>query len=103
MNGSATLIMFSAVCTRVGNALLLDRILHGKRIDDRGEHAHMVGRGAVHARALAAAPKVAAAQITSADLHPHIVDADQLVDYAGDDGFVQAEPCLARERFARKF
>ena len=52
-----------AVCTRVGWPELLERVLQGEAVDDRGEHAHVVGLGAVHAGAGAghAPPDVAAA------------------------------------------
>ena len=84
-----------------GHAALLDRVLHGEGVDDRRQHAHVVGGGAVHARALPAAPEVAAAQ-HDADLHAHVVHADELVDDAGDDLFVQPEPLFAGERLARE-
>ena len=33
------------------DALLLERVLQRQRVDDGGQHAHVVGGGAVHARA----------------------------------------------------
>ena len=31
------------------DAVLLERVLHGQAVDDRGEHAHVVAGGAIHA------------------------------------------------------
>ena len=49
--------------TRVGWLELLEGVLEGQGVDDRGQHAHVVGLGAVHAGAGAghAPPDVAAA------------------------------------------
>ena len=85
-----------------GNALLFDRVLQGERVDDGSEHSHVIRGGAVHAGALTAAPEIAAAD-DDADLHAHIVYADELIDDAGDDLFVQPEALISRERLARKF
>ena len=53
------------------DAALLERVLQRERVDDGGEHAHVVALRAVHAgaRALEAAEDVAAAD-DDADLHP---------------------------------
>ena len=61
-----------ADCTRVGWPEPLERVLQRQRVDDRGEHAHVVGLGAVHAGTGAghAAPDVAAADDDrDVDLH----------------------------------
>ena len=42
--------MAMADMTRVGLAGVLERILQGQAVHDRGEHADVVGGGAVHAR-----------------------------------------------------
>ena len=65
-----------ALCTRVGDAGLLQRRLHAERIHDGGQHAHVVGLGAVHAgrRAGDAAEDVAAAD--------HHADLDAERDHA---------------------
>ena len=49
--------------TRVWTPTLLERVLQRQRIQDGGEHAHVVGGGAVHALAAGRqpAPDVAAA------------------------------------------
>ena len=82
-----------------GHAALFDGVLHGEGIDDGGEHAHMVRRGAVHVGTLPAAPEIAAAQ-HDAYFHAHGVNADELVHHARNDLFVQAEALFAGERFA---
>ena len=82
-----------------GDALLLDGVLHGERIDDGGEHPHVIRRGAVHVGALPPPPEIAAAQ-HDADLHAHVVHADELVDDPLDDRLVQAEAVIAGERLA---
>ena len=49
MYGSATWAIVIAVCTRVGWPTALERVLQRERVDHGGEHAHVVGAGAVHA------------------------------------------------------
>ena len=51
MNGSATARISIAVATRVTTPMLLERVLQRQRVDDRGQHAHVVGGRAVHALA----------------------------------------------------
>jgi hypothetical protein len=53
---------------RVG-AQALERILHGERVHDRGEHAHVVGGDAVHAGARQAR---AAERFAAAEHHRHL-------------------------------
>ena len=74
MNGSATLSMWIAVWTRVGEADVLEGALQGQAVDDRGEHAHVVGGGALHAAMAGAqsAPDIAAAD-DDRDLHAEVV------------------------------
>src|SRR6266536_2893850 len=70
---------------------LLDGVLEGQRVDDRGEHAHVVARGAVHA---ARARRDAAEDIAAADhdreLHTHADHLADLLRDAGDDLGVDA-------------
>ena len=49
MYGSATCGMGMAVCVRTTAADLFERVLEREGVDDRAEHAGVVGRGAVHA------------------------------------------------------
>ena len=77
--------MWMAVCTRVGWPELLEGVLQGQGVDDRGEHAHVVGLGAVHARAGAghAPPDVAAAD-DDGDVDAEVAaDVDDLARPAG--------------------
>ncbi len=65
-------------------ALTLERVLHRERVDDRGEHAHLIGRHAVHAGfgQTRAAEDVAAAD-DETDLD---TEADDLGDLRRDGG-----------------
>lgn len=44
-----------------GHAGLLKRVGKGQRVDDRGEHAHVVGAGTIHLAGRAPSPEVSAA------------------------------------------
>ena len=83
------------------HAAVLERVLQRERVDDRGEHAHVVGGGAVHALG---AGREAAEQVAAADddagLDAELLDfGDVLGDLRGDGG-VDAELLLAHEGFA---
>ena len=83
MYGSATSFIAIAVITRVGHAGLLERILEGQAVHDRGEHADVVPGRAVHAaRGGRHATEDVAATDHDADLDTAIVD---LADLAGDE------------------
>ena len=56
-------------------ALAQNGVLHGQRIDDGGQHAHLIGLHRVHRVGEAAAPDVAAAH-DNAHLHAQIVQPD---------------------------
>ena len=86
------------------DAELLERVLQRQGVDDRGEHAHVVGGGAVHA---ARAGRQAAEQIAAADddggLDAELLDfADLAGDLRGDRG-IDPERLLAHEGFAGEF
>ena len=104
MNGSATARISMAVTTRVTDALLLERILKRQRVDHRGQHAHVVGGGAIHAaRARGDAAEDVAAADDDGRLHAHRLD---LADLAGDlrgNGRIDAVALLAHEGFAGEF
>jgi hypothetical protein len=72
-------------------ALTLERVLHGERIDDRGEHAHLIGGHAIHAGLgeTGAAEDVAAAD-DEPDLNPEADDLGDLDGDAADDGGIDA-------------
>ena len=83
--------------------LPLQGALHGQCIDHRGQHAHVVAAGAVHARGGGrhAAEDVAAAD-HQADLHAHVVHGlDLLGDHADHLG-VEAIFPLAHQPLARE-
>ena len=95
MNGSATARISMAESTRVGDALLLERVLQRQRVDDRGQHAHVVGGGAVHA---AGAGGDAAEDVAAADDDGRL-DAERLDlgDVGGDArGDVGVDAVVAR-------
>ena len=102
MNGSATARISIAVATRVVTPLLLERVLQRERVDDRREHAHVVGGRAVHAAcALAARPrKRLPPPMTTAVWTPSCwISPMSLGDLRGDGG-IDAELLLAHEGFA---
>ena len=83
---------------------LLETICNGQGVDDRCQHAHMVGPGTLHvvAAVFDAAPEVAAAD-DNAHLHAQF---DALLDYvthAADDCEVQSPVGVASQRFAADF
>ena len=84
-----------------GNPGPLQAVLEGDRIHHRGEHAHVVGRGPVHAggRALEAAEDVAAAhhdrQFGARGHHGGHITGDRL-----DDRRVNAVALISHQRFA---
>jgi hypothetical protein len=76
----------------------------GQRIHHRGQHAHVVGRGAVHAGSTAsdAAEDVAAAD-DDRDLDTQLHDFGNVIDHALDGGTVDAEGIVAHQGFAGQF
>ena len=74
-----------------------------RRVDDRGQHAHVVGGGAVHA---ARAGRQAAEDVAAADDDGRLdAEALDLADVAGDargDGGIDAELLVAHQGFARQ-
>ena len=104
MNGSATARISIAVTHAGGDARVLERVLQGEGVDDRRQHAHVVGGGAVHPLR---AGREAAEQVAAAD-HDRGLDAEglDLGDLLGDlgrDGRVDAELLLAHQGFAGEF
>src|SRR5205823_5550062 len=79
-------------------------VLHGQRIYHRGEHAHVVARGALHAdrRARQTAENVAAADHQT-QLDPEPMDRLDLLGDARDHRRVEPIIALAHQRFARDF
>ena len=83
------------------DALPLEDVLHGQRVDHRAEHAHVVGGDAVHAslRKQRAADDVAAADHES-DRRPGLDDGDDFVGDPADGVEVVAESLVSGEGFA---
>ena len=83
------------------DALLLEHIGDRHAVHRRGQHAHVVGTGALDV-ALAvfhAAPEVAAAD-DDAHLHTHVRALFDDVAHLGNDVEVEAEVLVARQRLA---
>ena len=101
MNGSATARISIAVATRVTTSDVLERVLQRQRVDDRGEHAHVVGGRAVHALG---AGREAAEQVAAADddrrLDAEPLDLADVLRDLGGDCRVDAERLLAHQGFA---
>ena len=101
MNGSATARISIAVTTRVTHALLLERVLQRQRVDDRRQHAHVVGRRAVHP---AGAGRDAAEDVAAADddgrLDAHALDFGDVERDLGGDGRIDAVVLFAHQGFA---
>ena len=82
-------------------SVLLERVLQRQGVDDRGQHAHVVGGGAVHA---AGAGRQAAEDVAAADDDGRLdAEALNLADVARDargDRRIDAELLLAHQGFA---
>jgi hypothetical protein len=93
-----------AEITRVKMPICSSARLHGQRVHHRGQHAHVVGRRALHPlrRALKPAEDVAAAD-DHANLDPQVVDRLHLLRDALHRGRVQAIALIAHQRLARDF
>ncbi len=92
-----------AVTTRVDDVLLLERVLQGEGVDDRRQHAHVVGGGPVHA---ARAGRQPAEDVAAADddrrFDAHRLNGANVVGDASGHGRVDAELLLAHQGFARE-
>ncbi len=103
MNGSATARISIADATRVTTLCFSSASCSARRVDDRGQHAHVVGGGAVHALgARGQPPEQVAAANHDADLHAQLLDLADVGGDAGGDRRVDPELLLAHERFARQ-
>ena len=82
MNGSATFFISIAVCTRVSTPSLNQGALQRETVDHGGQHAHVIGRRAIHSAMACgqSAPDIAAADYDGR-LHPEVSD---LLDALGD-------------------
>ena len=93
-----------AVTTRVDDALLLERVLQRQRVDDRRQHAHVVGGRAVHA---AGAGRHAAEDVAAADddgrLDAHALDFGDVLGDLRRHGRIDAVGLLAHQGFAGQF
>src|SRR5262245_23649507 len=82
-----------------GYADLLERVLEGQRVDDGGEHAHVVAGGAVHtARAARETPEDVAAADDERELAARRVDLAQLPREAPEQRLVDAIARRSRKR-----
>ena len=101
MKGSATFFISMAVCTRVGTLHGLEHALHGEGVHHRGEHAHVVGGGALHAAVAGAdaAPEIAAPD-HQPDLDAGLVGFFDLIGHALDD---LGRDVVLAARFAQRF
>ena len=104
MNGSATARISMAAGHARGDADLLERVLQRQRVDDGGEHAHVVGRRAVHAlRAGGEAAEQVAAADDDGGLDAELLDFADLLGDLGGDGGIDPEGLFAHEGFAGEF
>src|SRR5690606_26321121 len=79
-------------------------VLHGQRVDDRGQHAHLVAGDAVHATGgQAGATEDVAATNHQAHFGPGVARLDDLAGDAGDDGRVDAVVFGPHQRLAGQF
>ena len=82
--------------------LLLDHALHRQRVDDRAEHAHVVGGRALHpGRGQRAAAEDVAAADHQAELDAQRVDGGAIVGELAQDPAVVAVLAVAQQRLAR--
>lgn len=85
------------------DAVVAAGILKGHGVHDRGEHAHVVARGAVHAgRAERDAAEDVAAAHDDADLNAKLDDALDFLNHAGKNRAVDAEAVFPHQGFAGK-
>jgi hypothetical protein len=84
-----------------GHAVLLERVLQRERVDDRRQHAHVVGGRAVHA---ARAGRQATEDVAAADddggLHAERADFGDVLGDAGGDRGIHTVGLVAHQRFA---
>ena len=86
------------------HALLLERVLQRQGVDDGGEHAHVVGGGAVHAaRAGGDAAEDVAAADDDGGLDAHALDLGDVLGDLRGDGRVDAVGLRAHQGFAGEF
>src|SRR6185437_9364248 len=85
------------------DALLFECVLQCERVDDRGQHAHVVGGDAVHVAGLLgdAAKKISASD-DNGDLHADRVDVAEFSSYFVDAGGVNAKAFVRGEGLAGK-
>jgi hypothetical protein len=82
---------------------LLEPVLQGQAVDHGGEHAHVVGRGAVHpAGAGRQTPEDVAAADDDGGLHAELLDFFDVLGNPADHRGVNAVLLIAHEGFARK-
>src|SRR5262249_43325519 len=86
------------------HALFFQRILEGKRVNDRRQHAHMVGGYAVHLpRLLGHTTKEVPAAHHQSDLHTKRVDIANLAGDSVDSVGLHSKAFVAGQSLAGKF
>ena len=98
-------VAFSYVVSNTGHGpLALEGVLHRERVDHRREHAHVIGRDAVHAGF--GKPR-AADDVAAADHEAHLdAETEDFRDFAcdsPDDDGVDAVLMIAEQRLAAQF
>ena len=93
-----------ALITRVQDALLLQRILQSQSVDDRGQHAHVIGGNTVHGLGLFgyAAEEIAAAD-HDRDLDAQTMNFSQLRGNFVHTLVLDTKPLVAGQRFTGEF
>ena len=90
--------------TRVDHAHLLQGILHGQGIHDRGQHAHVVTGDPVHAGSgQALAPKDVTATDDQGELNARVRQPLHLRGKPAHDAGIDTELAAAHEGLAAKF
>jgi hypothetical protein len=83
------------------DAVLFERVLQGEAVDDGGQHAHVVGRRAIHApRARREAAKDVAAADDDTGLNAQGLDLGNVFRDAGGDRGIDAVGLVTHERLA---
>ncbi len=86
------------------NVHFFESVLNGQRVDNRGEHTHMVGRNAVKAFSTGFdSPKYVSAANHNRDLHAQVVD---ILDFGGNARNhvgIDTEALIAHQGFATQF
>ena len=101
MYGSATILHLDGRHDAREDALRLHRVLEGERVHDGGEHADVVGLGAVHAPCGGGEPaEDVPATDHDGDLHPIMRNVFDLTSEGIEDLRVDTVACVSHEGLA---